>query len=241
MSFDIDSPKYLQIANILQEQIGNGTYPPGSVLPSEHRLVELFGVSRPTIVRALDILRQQGWIDAERGRGRFVHNRPAEPGAHHEWHGAAMLDSGGTSQDATSVQHVPASRRVATLLGVKTSQMVLRRRWLQAIDREPVELVSLYFPLTVVEGTDLGSDRPIPGGVRRHVEARKHVTFHHVTETVTARMPTPDETRLLRMSGLTPVLCLWAVGRDAATRALEVAEIVLPGDRHELEDTYLLA
>jgi GntR family transcriptional regulator len=210
------------------------------VLPSEHQLVGEFGVSRPTIVRALEILRQQGWIDAEQGRGRFVRGRPAVPAPQHERHGSVILNADGFGQDAITIRHVLAPRRVAILLGSESDPMVLMRLWLRSFDGEPVELISAYFPLEIAEGTDLGSDQPIPGGVRQHLEIRKRIRFHHVTETITTRMPTPDESRLLQISGLTPVLCLWVVGRDAATQALEVAEAVLPGDRHELEDTYLL-
>jgi DNA-binding GntR family transcriptional regulator len=31
-----------------------------------------FGVSRPTVVAALRELREQGWIESQQGKGRFV-------------------------------------------------------------------------------------------------------------------------------------------------------------------------
>ncbi|EUB98915.1 transcriptional regulator, GntR family with UTRA sensor domain containing protein [Rhizobium sp. CF080] len=44
----------------------------GDRLPSEERLVEDFGVARPTLREALKILEQDGIIRTEHGRGRFV-------------------------------------------------------------------------------------------------------------------------------------------------------------------------
>lgn len=44
----------------------------GEKLPSEERLTEHFGVSRPTLREALKILEQDGIIRTEHGRGRFL-------------------------------------------------------------------------------------------------------------------------------------------------------------------------
>src|ERR1700722_5002573 len=74
---DDSSPKYAQVVAEIRRRIERGTYPPGSLLPSEHQLVAEFGISRPTIVRALAALRQDGWIDTQQGKGSFVRGRPA--------------------------------------------------------------------------------------------------------------------------------------------------------------------
>ena len=63
MGFDYAPPKYAQVVAEIKSRIERGQYPPGSLLPSEHQLVSDFGVSRPTIVKALSALRQDGWID----------------------------------------------------------------------------------------------------------------------------------------------------------------------------------
>jgi DNA-binding GntR family transcriptional regulator len=71
--------KYAQIVAALRRQIADGTYPPGSLLPSETKLIEEFGVSRPTVVRALEELKLRGEIDREHGRGSFVKAAPPLP------------------------------------------------------------------------------------------------------------------------------------------------------------------
>lgn len=71
--------KYAQIVAALRQQIADGTYPPGSLLPSETQLIEEFGVSRPTVVRALEELKLRGEIDREHGRGSFVKAAPPLP------------------------------------------------------------------------------------------------------------------------------------------------------------------
>src|ERR1700720_2861322 len=92
---EFSPPKYAQIVNAIQRRVEDGTYPPGALLPSETQLVREFGVSRPTVVRALQVLRDQGWIDPEHGRGSFLRNRAIL--ADHARPGRALLDEAGTA------------------------------------------------------------------------------------------------------------------------------------------------
>lgn len=66
------TPKYAQVIQAIRARIESGEYPPGSKLPSETELVAEWGVSRSTIVRALQTLALTGWIVREHGRGSFV-------------------------------------------------------------------------------------------------------------------------------------------------------------------------
>ena len=81
MGYDYAPPKYAQVVSEIQRRIERGQYAPGCLLPSEHQLVAEFEVSRPTIVKALSLLRQEGWIDTQQGKGSFVRGRPALAGA----------------------------------------------------------------------------------------------------------------------------------------------------------------
>ena len=80
MPFEYTPPKYAQVIAEIQRRIESGEYPPGSLLPSEHQLSAEFGMARPTVVRALRVLRQEGWIDTQQGKGSFVRGRPALAG-----------------------------------------------------------------------------------------------------------------------------------------------------------------
>ena len=66
------APKYRQIADTLRARIDDGTYPPGSALPSESSLAAEFGVTRPTVRQGLAELRAEGAVNVLMGRGMFV-------------------------------------------------------------------------------------------------------------------------------------------------------------------------
>src|SRR5687768_13965097 len=56
----------------LLHAILNGTYAPGSQLPTEAELGELLGVSRTVVREALRALEDEGLIDRRHGVGTFV-------------------------------------------------------------------------------------------------------------------------------------------------------------------------
>lgn len=81
MPLKIDRPKYAVLADAVEQRINDGVYPPGTAIPSESALRIEFGMSRPTVVRALNILVREGLLDPQTGIGRIVRT-PEERGVH---------------------------------------------------------------------------------------------------------------------------------------------------------------
>lgn len=239
MSLESVPPKYAQLVQTLQRRIEAGDYPPGTLLPSENQLINEFGVSRPTVVAALRVLREQGWIESQQGKGRFVRGRPALASLEQPRPGHAYLTSAETaSAELLEVGAVAVPNRIAALLDLSPKSKAFLRRRLVSRGDEPSEIVSLWLPLDLSEGTNLTSAEPLTQGIREHIQARKGVRFDHVIEQITARMPTSDEVKQLGMPKNTPVLDVYAAVRDPGGRPLAVLAVVLPADRHELEDAY---
>jgi len=77
MAYEMTPPKYLALAQRLQQDIKAGTYPPGTRIPSETWLAQEYGMSRPTVVRALELLKRDGWLESRQGDGTYSRGRPA--------------------------------------------------------------------------------------------------------------------------------------------------------------------
>ncbi|MGW6911791.1 GntR family transcriptional regulator [Streptomyces sp. NPDC054940] len=241
MAYEVEAPKYVRLAQTLQRRIEDGTYPPGSRVPSENQLVQSFGMSRPTVVRALELLKRDGWLESRQGYGTIVRGHPAVS-EQRDRRGREALerDESSVSGRLVEVGQVPVPARVASALGLPKRAKVLVRRFLVEADGEAVELVSSYFPAGLVDGTELGSPEALSGNPRDHLEARKKIRFDHVTERVSARLPVGDEAELLDLPEGVPVLSVLVIACDASGQALQVSDVLLPADRQELEDTYRL-
>ena len=253
MSFDYAPPKYAQVVAEIKRRIESGEYPAGSLLPSEHQLVDGFGVSRPTIVKALSSLRQDGWIETQQGKGSFVRGRPALAGAERTRPAQSALELPETAVRGELIQAgvKVAPAYVTALLGLEPgAKAFLRQRLLTdddepqtvaPVEPEPVELASVWLPLELAKGTELASPEPLDESIRRHLQARKKIRLDHAVERISARKPTGEEAGLLRVAGDAPVLNVIVTAYDAQARPVHVTDLVLPGDRHEIHDAYPFA
>jgi GntR family transcriptional regulator len=123
-------PLYFQVANVVQARIFAGTLQAGAPIGTEKELAEEFGVSRITVRKALEVLRADGLLKIERGRGSFVAEspRPVAPTALH-----LFLDDviarGETLEVVREEQtDVAATLAVAQALKVRAGTKVVRVR-----------------------------------------------------------------------------------------------------------------
>jgi len=176
MPYEYTPPKYAQVIDELRRRIESGEYPPGSLLPSEHQLSDEFQIARPTVVRALRVLRQDGWIETQQGKGSFVRGRPALAGLESPRTGEQALnrDESREPGDLIEAGITAPPARVAALLDVGKDE-VLARRLLIRQDGEASELVTWWVPAALAEGTDLAKAEPLHGGVRGHLSRRKGI------------------------------------------------------------------
>ncbi|MGW6279340.1 GntR family transcriptional regulator [Kribbella sp. NPDC055071] len=74
MQVDADDPRppYVQVADGLRRAIQTGELAPGTKLPSGRELASQWGVALMTLQKAVDLLRSDGLVYSQQGRGVFV-------------------------------------------------------------------------------------------------------------------------------------------------------------------------
>ncbi|MEU0566473.1 GntR family transcriptional regulator [Nonomuraea sp. NPDC005983] len=233
-------PKYAQIVQAIRRKIADGTYPPGSQLPSETQLVREFRVSRPTVVRALQVLQLRGVIEREHGKGSFVKAASPDLAEESTRPGRAVLDRVEVDENGSLVDAGPvvAPAPVAKLLDVPDDSLLVRRRVLFHDGERSTDLVTIWCAAGLADGTDLGAAELLETSIRQHLQASKGLKLQHVVERLSARHPTADEAKLLDLRKTAPVLGVLASVFNGGGRPVLVVDLVLPGALHELEDAY---
>ena len=72
--FDSNRPIYLQIIEIIKNNIISGIYNPGDKIPSVREFAATFKVNPNTIVKSLYFLEIEGLIYTDRTNGKFITN-----------------------------------------------------------------------------------------------------------------------------------------------------------------------
>jgi GntR family transcriptional regulator len=78
-STDDSGPSYLYVARHLRRQILSGDLHPGERLPPARELAKSFGVAPNTVLSAVKVLREEGLVSSQQGRGVFVRSTQPSP------------------------------------------------------------------------------------------------------------------------------------------------------------------
>ncbi len=194
--------RYHQIADEIRGRIMSGTYASGRILPSESELSHQFNVSRVTIRKALDILRDEALIDSRQGFGWFVAGETVrQPLARLSTIEEQMRDSGATPERRVlEFAFEKAPKVVSAALG---TQQVLRVRRVNMADSEPFAIVTVWCP------ADLGQNLSRADVERSPFYELLDVPLAGATQTIGADAATADEAQLLNIPVGSPVLrCL---------------------------------
>ncbi len=136
---DLYEPAYVQLANILRRQISEGAFRPGDQLPSEAQLCYKYEISPMTVRRSINLLADQGVVNAIQGKGTFV--RPLELStAIFSLHELQELfsDSSSSSIKLLDARMVLADERTARKLGLNLGDPTIYIRRLFTKEKQPV-------------------------------------------------------------------------------------------------------
>lgn len=242
-----DRSPYRQIADVLREHIKAGRLGSGEQLPSEAVMIEHYGVARMTVREAIKELRGEGLVVAQHGKGVFVRTAPPVRrlasdrfARRHRKEGKAAFiaeveASGHTpSVDQIRVTNEVASGEVAERLKLKPRERVIVRARRYLADGRPVEMATSYVPASIAEGTPIAEVNTGPGGIYGRIEELGH-QLARFTEEVSARMPSPDERKVLEIGSGTPVMTLVRTAYDTNGVPVEVCDTVKVAHAYMLE------
>ncbi len=214
------------IADELRGRVESGELGAGRLLPSESELSRAYAVSRVTVRKALELLREEGLIDARQGFGWFVAADPVRQ----------VLGRLGTIEDQLGELGLSSERRVVGFRFVSPpprvrqvlgGAAVLEVRRVNLADGQPFARVTVWCPEEV--GTRLS---------RAEVERAPFyelvpVPIGGATQTIAAAAADAADAELLAVPVGSPVLRCERVTRDLDDRPLLVSEHVFPAHRTE--------
>nr|WP_017239097.1 GntR family transcriptional regulator [Streptomyces sp. SS] len=198
------------IADDLRTQITVGHLKAGARLPSEPHLAAEYKVSTPTLRNALALLQAEGLIEKIHGKGNFV-RRPIRRLTYTGGH----LTPDANLHVTIRTTNVRARDDLIHLLKVPSRAPLTEFLCLAHQGEFPHSLAHIYVP------QDLA-----PAGL-----PRCRPEWAESRETVTARLPAPEEASTLRISSTLPVLAITRVLSNTAGRVVEATLLILPSDR----------
>jgi GntR family transcriptional regulator len=241
-----DRAAYRQLADRLRVAIESGEIGPGEQLPSERVLMDESRTARGTVRQAIALLKAEGLIEIEHGRGAFVRQRPPVRRVGYDRFARRHRDAGQAAYlaemagegrvpevEVLEVGPQDATDGVAERMKLGRDRKVLVRRRRYLADGQPMELATSYVPWKLAKDTAMTEQDTGPGGIYARIEEAGH-RLERLEEEVSARMPSPEEARALRLTPGVPVITVLRTAYDTEGEAVEICDTVMAADRYVL-------
>lgn len=226
---------YEKVRDDLLAKIHDGTYRVGEVIPPEVELAKSYGVSRPTVRQAIQLLANEGYLERRRKRGTIV-TKPKIDQSFVMGVGSFVDQTGmvGRRVDTNVLlfRREKANREVSDALELELGGEVYKLVRLRYVDGVPNVFVVSYVPCAWYpdfEDFDFGQTRLYAAMGKR---GKTVVKAHRRLETIKA-----DHTNatLLDVAPGDPLLLFHTVGRDEDGRAVEYSIATYRGEDNAFE------
>lgn len=260
-------PMYQQLADQLRSAINDGRLRPGDEIPGEPAIADATGITRDVVARALNVLASEGLLVRRRGAMTKVATPPPvrhlttsryveelhtlRAGGDHPQQSAFTIDHG-IGWSAYRVDVVIAREKASSLdvqhLAIGAGEPILRRRFIKYVENEPVQIQRSALPWDIAGRTPLADPgrQPWPGGTIAELYSLGLIVTK-IIEYTSARNPTDDERRDLRMETPGPVFDIirvfWATDqkRRKQPRPVETSRVIMPAARNVLHHETIIS
>ncbi|MFH9574234.1 GntR family transcriptional regulator [Streptomyces sp. NPDC017454] len=234
-----------RIAAEIRKLIMSGDWEPGKQVPTNSQLQEQFDTTNVTIQRALQILKDERFLEGKAGVGVFVRGEraqtispahyiaPAEPGQPYRWLSEATKRQQTSRYRMLEVAEVTPPTEVARALRLAEGGTAMLRSRIGLLDGQPAELVHSYYPIELAHGTRLADRRLIPGGSPALLQELGYPTRSQ-DDAVAARPATTEEYEALEIPRDVPVIEIFRIVYSDDEKPIEVTLLTKPAHRFKM-------
>ena len=224
-------PRYIRLAESLVARIEAGELAPRDRLPPERELAEQWGVTRPTVRQALQVLKMRGLVTQRQGDGTYIGVPKIE-------RAAGRLSR--FTRDMRDLGYAPAARIIlferqqadaisAEQLGLSLGSSVYYCHRLRLIGVEPVVLERFTAP--AARFPDLEQHDLVNRSIYEIMATEYSVVIARARQSLEPVVATPYEADLLGVAPGAPLMLEQRLTADRDGRPVEYGSDLYRGDR----------
>ncbi|QBD77143.1 GntR family transcriptional regulator [Ktedonosporobacter rubrisoli] len=224
-------PLYLQLKEIMREQIRSGAWQPGDRIPSEVEVRQHFDVSRATVRQAVTSLEQEGLLTRQQGRGTFVCKPKVEWRLRNFYSFTEDLTARGLHPESRLLVFEVVLRKsiACEVFGLGEKEPLIKLVRLRLAGGDPLMLETTYLPECFVPG--LTEEDIRSQALYALLEAKYGMRLGRAMESFEPILVDEFASKMLEVPRGSPALYLERVGSLADGRRVELSQSVVRGDR----------
>lgn len=225
--------KHREIFDEIKRNIDSGEWQENRAIPTERELADHYYISRTTIRKAIERLKQRGYLHSVHGQGTFVlPPRCRERHLLHSFTDDIQAKGGKPGQKILAIGYVPVSEAIRLNLEldihVETVFFVKRVRY---SGTTPLGIQSSW--LVLPNGVSFSEKELLEtGSLYSLLEDKLMIKLLEATEAISARQPSATERTVLELSADDVVLNCTRVTLSVVRKPVEYVEMVYPASRY---------
>jgi GntR family transcriptional regulator len=227
LTYDSFMPLYFQLKEIFLDKIENEELKEGDMIPSENELQQIYGVSRATVRKAIELLTYEGFMEKKKGKGTFVKRRKIEEKLPVLKSFTEEMAERNASKKVISVKYMKPTPEVRARLSLSPGETVFSLKRLMIVEAKPLGVLHSYVPAKY----KLSLDEDYAKSLYRVLE-KKGIRLGEADQIIEASVSTKEETRLMGLKTPFPTLVIKRLAYSVNGEVVEYVKGVYHGDRY---------
>lgn len=225
-------PLYFQLEKLILEEIENGTYPVGSMIPTEKELSQIFDISRTTVRQAIADLVRKEQLYRIKSKGTFVARPKISQGF--------IQSIQSFDEDVLGANRVPSTEvldlktmelpeEVAFQMDLPTNTKAIYLYRKRYADADPIVRVMTYLPYepcSFVLEHDMNSE-----SLYQVLSRREETRVTHIIRTCEARSANAEDAAVLCVKRGRPIHYFVSMGYNKSGKLIEYSIARYRGDQ----------
>lgn len=233
---NVPIPLYFQLEQLIMDEIKSGSYPVGSVIPTEKELSQMFEISRTTVRQAISDLVREEQLYRIKSKGTFV-SRPKISQEFiqsiQSFNDDVRHAGRNPSTEVLELRVVHLSEEVAVHMDLPTDSKAIYLYRKRSADNNPIVRVETYLPYdscAFILSHDFNTE-----SLYQVLSAEEETRITHVTRICEARAATAEDVNVLDMKRGRPIHYFHTMGYNRRGKLIEFSVARYRGDQSKFQ------
>lgn len=227
LNHDSFMPLYFQLKELFLEKIENEELKEGDMIPSENELQRIYGISRATVRKSIDLLVNRGFMEKRRGKGTFVKLRKIQENLPFLKSFTEEMIGRSATKIVLLAEYQTVSTKLTAILGVPPQEEVFHLKRLMLVDNQPLGILDSFIPRKF----KLSLNEDYTKSLYRIME-RCGIKIEEAEQTIETSTSTREEIKLMGLKAPFPTLIIKRLTYTVNEEVVEYVKGTYHGDRY---------